>query len=70
MYPGTPYDKVNEFNEKYQEDGIIWFLESCDLNIMAIPVLLTFILSVSVKRSDKAIFGALKQFGVSVTSLR
>lgn len=36
MYPGTPYDKVKEFNEKYKEDGIIWFLESCDLNIMAI----------------------------------
>ena len=28
---GTPYDKVKEFNEKYQEDGIIWFLEACDL---------------------------------------
>ncbi len=36
MYPGTPYDKVKEFNEKYKEDGIIWFLESCDLNIMSI----------------------------------
>lgn len=36
MYPGTRYDKVQEFNEKYKEDGIIWFLESCDLNIMGI----------------------------------
>lgn len=36
MYPGTPYDKVKEFNEKYKEDGIIWFLEACDLNIMSI----------------------------------
>lgn len=36
MYPGTPYDKVSAFNEKYKEDGIIWFLESCDLNLMAI----------------------------------
>lgn len=36
MYPGTEYDKVKEFNEKYKEDGIIWFLESCDLNIMSI----------------------------------
>lgn len=36
MYPGTPYDKVKEFNEKYKEDGFIWFLESCDLNIMSI----------------------------------
>ena len=36
MYPGTPYDKVKEFNEKYKEDGIIWFLEACELNIMSI----------------------------------
>ena len=36
MYPGTPDDKVAQFNEKYREDGIIWFLESCDLNIMGI----------------------------------
>ena len=36
MYPGTPFDKVKEFNEKYQEDGFIWFLEACDLNIMSI----------------------------------
>ena len=36
MYPGTVYDKVKEFNEKYKEDGFIWFLEACDLNIMSI----------------------------------
>jgi len=36
MYPGTPFDKVKEFNEKYKEDGIIWFLEACELNLMAI----------------------------------
>ncbi len=29
---GTPYDKVNEFNNKYKDDGIIWFLECCDLS--------------------------------------
>ncbi|MCI6163698.1 MAG: LD-carboxypeptidase [Lachnospira sp.] len=33
---GTKYDKVKEFNEKYKKDGIIWFLESCDLNVMSI----------------------------------
>lgn len=33
---GTRYDFVAGFNEKYREDGIIWFLESCDLNIMSI----------------------------------
>jgi len=36
MYPGTAYDKVKEFNDKYKEDGIIWFLESCELNVMSI----------------------------------
>ena len=33
---GTKFDHVAEFNEKYKEDGIIWFIESCDLNVMAI----------------------------------
>ncbi len=33
---GTKFDKVREFNAKYKEDGIIWFLESCDLNVMSI----------------------------------
>ncbi len=33
---GTKYDKVCDFTAKYQEDGIIWFLEACDLNVMSI----------------------------------
>lgn len=33
---GTKYDKTTEFVEHYREDGIIWFLEACDLNVMAI----------------------------------
>ncbi len=33
---GTEYDHVKEFLNRYQEDGVIWFLESCELNIMAI----------------------------------
>lgn len=32
---GTKYDKVCEFTERYKEDGIIWFLEACDLNLMS-----------------------------------
>jgi len=36
MYPGTTYDTVKEFNETYKEDGIIWFLEACDLNVISI----------------------------------
>ena len=33
---GTRFDKVNEFVNRYAEDGIIWFLEACDLNLMSI----------------------------------
>ena len=33
---GTRFDKVKDFNEKYKEDGIIWFLEACELNVMSI----------------------------------
>lgn len=33
---GTKYDKVKEFDEKYAEDGIIWFMEACDLNVFGI----------------------------------
>ena len=33
---GTKYDKVVEFTERYREDGIVWFLEACDMNLMSI----------------------------------
>lgn len=33
---GTRFDKVAEFTERYKEDGILWFMESCDLNVMSI----------------------------------
>ena len=33
---GTKYDRVTEFTERYKDDGILWFLEPCDLNIMSI----------------------------------
>ena len=33
---GTKFDKVSDFSERYKDDGIIWFLESCDLSVMAI----------------------------------
>lgn len=36
MLCGTEYDYVSQFAEKYKEDGIIWFLEACDLNMMSI----------------------------------
>ncbi len=33
---GTRFDGVKDFNERYKEDGIIWFMESCELNVMSI----------------------------------
>ncbi|WP_276929547.1 S66 family peptidase [Herbinix luporum] len=33
---GTRFDKTKEFVEKYREDGILWFLESYDLNSAAL----------------------------------
>ncbi len=33
---GTRFDKTTEFIEKYKEDGIVWFLEACDLNTFSI----------------------------------
>lgn len=31
---GTRFDRVKEFNKRYGKDGIIWFLECCDLNVL------------------------------------
>ena len=33
---GTGYDQVKAFNERYKEDGFIWFLEACDLTVYGI----------------------------------
>ncbi|MCR5651820.1 MAG: LD-carboxypeptidase [Lachnospiraceae bacterium] len=32
---GTKFDRTMEFAEKYCDDGIIWFIESCDLSVMS-----------------------------------
>lgn len=33
---GTRFDQTGEFAERYREDGLIWFLEACDLNVFSI----------------------------------
>ncbi len=33
---GTKFDEVPAFDERYADDGIIWFLEACDLNVYSI----------------------------------
>ena len=30
---GTKYDGINEFNEKYKDDGIIWYFDNCELSM-------------------------------------
>jgi muramoyltetrapeptide carboxypeptidase LdcA involved in peptidoglycan recycling len=37
---GTKFDRVKEFNTRYGTDGIIWFFEACDLNVMGIQTAL------------------------------
>ena len=32
---GTKFDRAADFSERYKDDGIIWFLESCDLSVMS-----------------------------------
>ena len=33
---GTKFDKTADFAQEYAQDGILWFLESCDLSVFAI----------------------------------
>jgi len=33
---GTRFDQVKAFNERYAEDGVIWFLEACELRPIAV----------------------------------
>lgn len=33
---GTRYDRTAQFVNRYQEDGIVWFLEACELNVFSI----------------------------------
>ncbi len=33
---GTRFDRVVEFADRYKEDGILWFLEACELNPLEI----------------------------------
>ena len=33
---GTVFDRVSDFNARYKDDGFVWFLEACDLNVFSI----------------------------------
>ena len=32
---GTKYGQIDDFLEKYKNDGFIWYFEACDLNVLA-----------------------------------
>ena len=36
MLVGTRFDKVRAFNERYADEGVLWFFESCDLSVLSI----------------------------------
>ena len=33
---GTPYDQISSFIEHYKDEGIVWFIEACDLNLFGL----------------------------------
>ena len=30
---GTKYDGINQFNEKYKDDGIVWYFDNCEITM-------------------------------------
>lgn len=32
---GTTYDKTGDFIDRYKDDGILWFIEACELNVFS-----------------------------------
>lgn len=36
LIAGSKYDKVEEFTKRYFQEGIIWFMEACDMSVMDI----------------------------------
>ena len=62
---GTKYDGINEFNEKYKDDGIIWYFDNCELSMEeTIRVLWKFNELGYFKYATCVIFG---RFGVNTT---
>lgn len=64
---GTKYDGINEFNEKYKDDGIIWYFDNCELSYEeVIRVLWKFNELGYFKYTKAVIFG---RFGVNNTNV-
>ena len=62
---GTKYDGINEFNERYQDDGIVWYFDNCELSMEeTIRVLWKFNELGYFKYAKGIIFG---RFGVNTT---
>ena len=62
---GTKYDGIDKFNEKYKDDGIIWYFDNCELSMEeVIRVLWKFNELDYFKYTKGVIFG---RFGVDTT---
>ncbi len=63
---GTKYDGVKDFNEKYKNDGIIWYFDNCEISMEeTIRVLWKFHELDYFKYTKAIIFG---RFGENITS--
>lgn len=62
---GTKYDGMKEFNEKYKNDGIIWYFDNCELSMEEVIRVLWKMNELDYFKYTKAvIFG---RFGVEVS---
>ena len=64
---GTKYDGINGFNEKYKEDGIIWYFDNCELSMEEVIRTLWKFNELGYFKYTKAIiFG---RFGANISSI-
>ena len=63
---GTKYDGIKEFNERYKEDGIIWFFDNCEITMEEVIRILWKMKELDYfKYAKGVIFG---RFGVETTT--
>ena len=64
---GTNYDGISEFNEKYKDDGIIWYFDNCEITMEEVIRTLWKMNEFNYFKYTKAIiFG---RFGIELTNL-
>ena len=67
---GTSWDRTEAFAAKYKDDGILWYLEACDLNVFDVRRTLWHMLHAGWFRNASGfIFGRPMHFGESAMGL-